>query len=115
MNNRNTAFAAVAFATAFVAWWSMRWLAIGSVAAGRSISFFGAAFLVVAAVLFSLGLVRLVRTGGRPDGMTWWLVTAPATLLIVPLAAAVWLMYLLVTRRVASRVRQGMAIPGASS
>ena len=115
MNNRNTLVTALVFATAFFSWWSMRWLAIASIAAGRSTPIFGATFFIVAAIAVSLGLIRLISARGRPDGMTWWLVTAPVALLIVPFAAAVWLVFLLVTRRVASRVRHGMAVPGATS
>lgn len=99
MTHRKMILAALAFTAASVAWSSMRWLAILNVGSGRAVPIFWTTFFVVAAVTLGMGLVRLLKAGGRPDGLTLWLFTAPVTLLVVPVAAALWLGYLLVGRR----------------
>lgn len=107
MTHRTMIPAALAFTAAFVVWSSVRWLALVNVGSGRAVPVFWVTFAVVATAALGLGLVRLVRSPGRLDPLTFWLVTAPVSLLVVPMASAIWLGYLLIGRR----FREGLALP----
>jgi hypothetical protein len=83
--------------------WSARWMALFQLSAGNAPAVFWTSYVVMAAALFGWGAHRLTAARGRADGVTWWLLAAPLTLIAAPLAAGAWLGYILIERRSASR------------